>query len=193
MATNFIPDTNKFLLPEPPEWFMQGLFDYDPLLVLVPSRVKVLDESPAYLLCRRRLHSAGIGDVAMLDNLHPDTNMCYAHNLVPIGPLRFNNGASTFTANSLASLLADLKSRDTWAISGGPDGDSDKVWQAVELAELQQKQAQRAALKDGFYHRARDAYRSLKARTGQRNKRASDHHGVAPTPKSQGVILTDAT
>lgn len=189
---NWIPDTNRFKLPVPPQWFLQRLYDFDALLVLVPSRVKIKSESPAYLLCRRRQHSAGIGDVAMLDNKHPDTNMCYAHNIVPIGPLRFKKGGSTFTQAGCDSLLAELKGRDTWALSGGAHGDADAVWQAVEAHEAAAEAKQRADLKDSFYHRARDAWRSMKARSGQRNKRASDYHGVAPTQPSR-VILTDAT
>lgn len=192
---NYIEDSNRWNLPTPPDWFLKRLFDFDAQLVLIPSRKKVKKERPAYLLCRRRLHSAGLGDVAMLDNKHPDTNMCYAHNVVPIAPMRFTSNQVGFTEEGCASLLAELKSRDTWAITGGPEGNADKAWQAVEEAEAAQKRRERRSLRDMFYHRARDAYRSLKARTGQRNKRASDYHGHAVTPKpqpEQRVILTDA-
>lgn len=189
---NWIADTNRWKLPEPPAWFLQRLYDFDAQLVLVPSRICVEGETPAYLLCRRRQHSAGLGDVAMLDNKHPDTNMCYAHGVVPIGPLRFNNGATTFTEQGCTDLIKHLRSRDTWMLSGGPQGNPDKVWQEVEAAEARIAAKERADLRDSFYHRARDAWRSLKARTGQRNKRASDYHGVAPTPKKR-VTLTDAS
>ena len=190
---NYIEDTNRFHLPTPPEWFLKQLFDYDALLVLVPSRIKVKGEKPAYLLCRRRQHSAGLGDVAMLDNKHPDTNMCYAHGIVPIAPLRFNNGATGFTQQGCTSLINELKSRDNWAISGGPTGNADAIWQQVEANEAAEERKARMGMRDTFYHMARDAYRSLKARTGQRNKRASDYHGVARQPqREQRVILTDA-
>ena len=205
MAVNYIPDSNRFRLPEPPAWFLQGLYEFDPRLVIVPSRIKVKKEQPAYLLCMRRQYSAGLGDVAMLDNKHPDTNMCYAHGLLPIAPLRFKKGVKTFTQGGLNSLIADLKSRNTWALSGGPTGDTDKIWKDVEYAEEQAEQKRKTGLRDMFYHMARDAYRSLKARTGQRNRRASDYHGIArpqrnklpasPMPKppsGQRVILTDA-
>lgn len=182
MATaNWIPDANRFRLPEPPAWFLQRLWDFDPMLVLIPSRVAVKGETPAYLLCRRRQHSAGLGDVAMLDNKHPDTNMCYAHSVVPIGPLRFKDGTTTFTQGGCNALLAELKARDTWAVTGGHDGDVDALVDQIEAQERSVERKQRADLRDMFYHRARDAYRSLKARTGQRSKRASDYHGVART------------
>lgn len=191
---NWIPDSNRWNLPTPPDWFLKRLYDFDAQLVLIPSRKKVKSERPAYLLCRRRLHSAGLGDVAMLDNKHPDTNMCYQHNVVPIAPLRFKNNQVAFTEAGVNSLIEDLKSRDMWALSGGPDGNPDKIWDAVEYAELLQRRKDRRNLRDMFYHMARDAYRSLTARTGRRSKRASDFHGVARTPhkKEQRVILTDA-
>lgn len=193
---NFIPDMNRWKLPEPPAWFLKRLYDFDSMLVLVPSRIKVKGESPAYLLCRRRQHSAGLGDVAMLDNKHPDTNMCYALGVVPIAPLRFNRNVNQFTEKACEDLLAELRRRDQWAISGGHNGDADAVADAVEAAEAAAERKQRATMRDDFYHRARDAYRSMKARIGSRNKRASDYHGVARAPQpqpSQRVTLTDAT
>ena len=184
---NFIADVNTWKLPEPPEWFLKRLYDFDPLLLLVPSRVKVTGESPAYLLCRRRQHTAGLGDVAMLDNKHPDTNMCYGLGVIPIAPLRFKKNANQFTEAGCESLLRELRERDTWALSGGATGNADAVVDHVEAQEQLQTQAQQRALRDSFYYRARDAYRSLKARTGQRNKRASDFHGVAQsTPRVGG-------
>lgn len=195
---NWIPDSNRWGLPTPPSWFLQRLFDFDPLLVLVPSRKKVKKERPAYLLCRHRQYSAGLGDVAMMDNKHPDTNMCVALGVVPIAPLRFKQNQTNFTQQGLESLLADLRSRDTWAVTGGPMGNADALVDAIEDAENREKQKQHRNLWDSFYHRGRDAYRSLTARVGRRNKRASDFHGVARTPTStprtsQRVTLTDAT
>lgn len=190
-AVNWIADRNTFKLEEPPAWFMQGLYDFDHLLALVPSRVKA-----EYLLVRRRQLTAGLGDVAMLDNKSPDTYMCYSHGVLPIAPLRWkDNSARMWTQAALESLLTELRGRDAWALGGGPNGNPDAAWQAVEYAETLQERKEKTALKDKFYQLGRDAYRSLKARTGQRNKRASDYHGVARTqPKrSQGVILTDAT
>lgn len=191
--TNWIADDNPFNLPAPPEWFLKRLFDFDAQLVLIPSRREVLGVPPAYLLCRRRLYSANAGDVLMLDNKNPDTNMCFVHSVLPIAPLRFNNGATTFTETGCDSLLTELRSRDTWALTKAGGGNEDAAWEAVEAAEAAQKQKQRTNLREDFYHKARDAYRSLKARTGQRNKRASDTR-VAPTPpQPQRVTLTDAT
>lgn len=188
MAVNWIADTNSFKLEEPPSWFMQALYDFDHQLVLLPSRKKA-----EYLLARRRSLTAGMGDVAMLDNKAPDTYMCYTHGVIPIAPLRWkDNTAKVWSQTALDSLLAELRSRDAWALGGGPGGDPDAAWKAVEHTEALQERKEKRALREHFYHLGRDAYRSLKARTGQRNKRASDYHGVARDKQTGRVILTDA-
>lgn len=180
---NWIADTNDFGLESPPDWWLQQLLDFDRALVLLPSR-----KNPEYLLARRRELTAGLGDVAMLDNKQPDTNMCYQHHVLPIAPLKWKaNVARVWTQGALDSLLADLRSRDAWALGGGPGGNPDAAWMAVEANEAAEKRHDRAALRDKFYHMGRDAYRSLKARTGQRNKRASDYHGVARPTTATGT------
>jgi hypothetical protein len=190
--TGWIADTNRFKLERPPDWFLTGLVGYDANLVILPSRMR-----RQYLLCRRRQYTAGLGDVAMLDNKHPDTSMCFGHHVLPIAPLRWsktNTDAGMFTQANLASLIETLKSRDGWAVGGGPLAhDPDAVWKAVEAQEEAQDKKADRALWSQFYHMGRDAWRSYTARTGARNKRASDFHGVARTPRtSGGVILTDA-
>jgi hypothetical protein len=193
MTPNWIADTNRWNLTVPPEWFLQKLWNFDEQLVIVPSRNEpTKGEKPHYLLARRRQYSAGLGDVVALDNKHPDTNMCMVHGLIPIGPLRFKKGVNTFTEAGLVSLLDELASRDMWKITGRTK-DPDAAWKALEAAEAEEQARERRTWRDDMYHRARDAYRSLKARTGQRNKRASDYHGVARSPrKEQRVVLTDA-
>jgi hypothetical protein len=153
---------------------LQRFFDFDHMLVIAPSRLK-----REYLLCRRRQHSAGLGDVAMLDNKHPDTNMCIANRMMPIAPLKFGSSTVIWTESGVTNVLNQLRARDTWQLSGGPQGDPDAVVDAIEASEKAQEERERAAMIDGFRHRARDAWRSLLARTGLRNKRASDYHGVA--------------
>jgi hypothetical protein len=124
-----------------------------------------------------------------MDNKAPDTYLCYRHGLVPIAPLSFNNGASTFTEAGCESLLRELKARDTWRYEDG-----DAVVDAIEAQEAAKEAKERADLRDSFYHRGRDAWRSMTARIGARNKRASDYHGAARAPRTkQRVILTDAS
>lgn len=186
-ATNWIADTNPFGLEAPPDWWLQQLHNFDAQLVLLPSRWKA-----EYLLARRRQQTAGLGDVAMLDNQHPDTNMCYQHQVLPIAPLRWRGGvAMAWTQGSLTSLLDDLRRRDTWAHTEA-GRNPDAAWQAVEAKEAAQEARDRLDLRDKFYHMGRDAWRSMMARTGSRNKRASDgferKRQIASTPTGGRTI-----
>lgn len=188
---NYIRDHNRFNLSQPPEWWLSQLFNYDEMLVIVPSRF-----DRKYLLCRRRQHSAGLGDVAMLDNKHPDTNMCYTYHIVPIAPLKFRTKTPVWTQKTLDSLLQELQTRDTWAVTGGPaylapnpEQAEQKLIDHVEGFERYAKAKAHRDLRDMFYHRARDAWRSLQARAGWRNKRASDGHVVTRRPQPEQRII----
>lgn len=196
--SNWIPDTNRFKVEQPPDWFLTGLYNYDDQLVLLPSRMR-----RQYLLARKRKYTVGLGDVAMLDNKHPDTNMCYAHKVLPIAPLRWaktNTDAGAFTKQNLDSLLDTLRERDAWArgeemgIGGGPNvRNPDAIVDSIEAFEREEACKKDRAIWQNFHHMGRDAWRSLTARIGARNRRASDFHGVARKPQSeQRVILTDA-
>lgn len=179
---NWIEDINRWKLPQPPEWALGKLWDFDHMLVLIPSKMR-----REYLLARRRQYSAGMGDVALMENKHPDTNMCMAHNVMPIAPLRFKHGLIHWQAGAVDELLDELRRRDTWELTGGPDGrDPDAAWKVVEDHEASVEKRERHNLRDMFYHMARDAYRSLKARTGQRNKNAWDGNRLARVNAARG-------
>lgn len=192
---NWIADTNRWNLPQPPDFFLTGLHSYDDQLVIIPSRNR-----RQYLLTRRARLTAGLTDVAMHENKHPDTNMCYHYGVIPIAPLASRAGKEIeFTQQNLQSLLDTLKERDAWAkgeelgVGGGPNiRRVEAVADDVDLFDEKQEALKDKAIREGFYHQGRDAWRSLQARMGWRNKRASDYHGVARTQPSGGVILTDA-
>ncbi len=189
--TGWIEDTNPFKLERPPDWFLTGLVGYDSQLVLIPSRFK-----RQYLLCRRRQFTAGLGDVAMMDNKHPDTNMCYGYKVLPIAPLRWEKSKTDtgmFTQQNLQSLIETLKERDAWAVEGGgPDATNDyAVADKWMEAERTREKKQDQALWQKFYHMGRDAWRSYQARTGARNQHAQGFRKTKPR-KEQRVILTDA-
>ena len=187
-TVNWLPDSNRWNLPVPPPWFLKRLYDFDSMLVLIPSRKKVKGERPAYLLCRRRLHSAGLGDVAMLDNKHPDTNMCYQHSVVPIAPLRFKANQVAFTEPGCDSLIADLKARDMWA-NGGPD----KVADLLEAQEDADKKKIQAEPRDDLWNRSGDAWRSYQHRTGQSTIRTKDHHNPRTRQRNQTASSTSGS
>lgn len=159
--TNYIADQNRFSLPEPSEAALKSIYDFDAQLVVVPSRRK-----PIYMLCRRRLHSAGFGKLVMMDNRNPDVAMLYDHGLIDVAPL--TPLATMWSAGWVSQLLQELKARDIWAAGG-----AEKFIQIVEDAEAAAEIRKHKALHSDFEHRARDAWRSLQARTGQRNQRAS--------------------
>ena len=195
---NWIPDANRWKLAQPPDWFLAGLHSYDDQLVIIPSLNR-----RQYLLARRARLTAGLTDVAMLENKHPDTNMCYRHGVIPIAPLASRAGKEIeFTQGNLESLIATLKERDVWAkgeelgVGGGPNiRKAEAVADQMDAFDAAEEARKDKLLRESFYHQGRDAWRSLQARMGWRNKRASDYHGVAPTSQPQtsgGVILTDA-
>lgn len=200
---NWIPDTNRFKLEQPPDFFLAGLHNYDTQLVLLPSRMR-----RQYLLARRRGLTAGLGDVAMMDNKHPDTNMCYGYGVLPIAPLRWQKtqtDAGMFSQPNLDSLIATLRERDAWRLGdelgsgGGPHiRNPEAIADAIDAFDLAQERKVDRDTREMFYHQGRDAWRSLQARMGWRNKRASDAHGVArlpvipAPPTEQRVTLTDA-
>lgn len=161
----WIPDVNKFKLPEPPRAIQQALYDFDAQLVIIPSRV-----SRKFILARRRLYSAAFGKMVMTDP-HPDTQMLYDHGLVDVAPL---NWPGQWASGWVEQLIGELKARDIWR-AGGPE----QFIAMVEEYEAEAEIKKRRDLRDDFRHRAGDAWRSMQARIGARNKRASDYHGVA--------------
>ncbi len=183
---NWIEDENPFKLPQPPEWVLLKLWNFDERLVLVPSRRSKFRDKGEYILAIRQRYTAQEPEHKAIDlsAAHPDTNMLKVRGLIPIAPLHFRNGVA-WTEPNVDGLLAQLKARDTWALSGGPEH-GERAAEAVETHERGIERKEHANLRDKFYHMGRDAYRSLKARTGQRSKRASDYHGAAKLKSASG-------
>lgn len=168
MEPNWIPDRNPYSLSEPPQWWLTQLRAFDPLLVVVPSRTEA-----KYLLTRRLQYTFGLSELAIAAR-ETDTEMLVTLKLVPV--MQFTHEGVAWVQAGLTALLDELRRRDTWQFKDG-----DAAVDAVEAFERQEAQRQRAKMREDFGYRARDAWRSLQARTGQRSKRASDYHGVAPT------------
>ena len=162
---SWIADTNRFNLPEPPEWVQRAIYDFDAQLVIIPSRT-----ARQYILARRRLYSANYGQMVMTSPA-PNTQMFYDHGLIDVAPLKW---PGYWSQAWVGRLLSELRARDTWA-AGGPEN----FVKIVEDHEASAEIRKRRTMRDDFEHRARDAWRSLQARTGQRNRRASNYHGVA--------------
>lgn len=154
---NWINDNSH--MPEPPAWWLERLYFFDPKLVVIPSRQR----PGAYILARRPTHSQGLDPVVKwMRNEHaeipPDTMACHQHKVVPVC-LMYQVGS----AWSIDNILERLSAGDTWA-AGGADAFVDQIEEQEVVAE---KKAQRS-LWENMYQRGRDAYRSYTARTGSR-------------------------
>lgn len=149
--SNWIEDVNKFNLQPPPVWWLRKLADFDPSLVIVPSR-----QDCVYRLAQKRplnLPEHVVNDV--LFN-HSDTQMLATYSLVPVTTII----AKPNWSNPL--MFRELESRAPWRMGG-----ADKVLDALEEAEMREATQQRLATELNLEDRAKDGWRLLKAKTGQ--------------------------
>lgn len=152
---NYLITENPYNLIAPPAWWLQKLADYDAQLVVFPSRCR-----PAYILARRRSATLKMAEQDRLDknllrqSAGMDGDILADNNLVYVRHLLGN------TVRRL-EFFQWLKDADTW-IDGKPGAWANKL----ENAENEQAARQRALMISDIDHRARDAYRSYKARTG---------------------------
>ena len=169
---NYIADNVRMEVP--PLYFLQRLFDFDNMLVIVPSR----NVPFAYVIARRKQFSKGLSDKALEGTIQqPDTKMCLAYGLVPVC-LMYKTGPSW----DIDSIIRTLMARDMWA-HGGPD----KVADMLEAQEEAEKAKIRAETRADIYNRSLDGWRSYQARTGQTTNLFHDRH------KSRQERRTDQT
>jgi hypothetical protein len=170
---NWFPDTNKFMLPKPPAWWLKRLHDQDAELVVFPSRLR-----PAYILARRRSSSLAMPkSVALANDLDRmthagDGDVMAAHGLVHVENIL--GGFGNWTDN----IFHELRRRDIWAAGG-----ADKFNNLIVESEQAARDKQRKDMLDDIDHRSGDAFRSYQARTGQRNKHANDRGGRSPVAR----------
>lgn len=180
---NWIPDTNRFKLPEPPQWFLKMMWDQDPGLVIIPSRVK----PNTYLLGRRR---ALTNRVPMMKKMHNDLlrqtrgsdgDALAENNLVFVDTI-----SGTFGGAWNPALIQALKDRDLWRIGGEKYADN------LDQHDQDVRDKRRRVRADDMAHRTNDAYRSYQARSGQRTRPT-----IQPAKKSSssstagsGLVIT---
>ena len=164
---NWNPDGRR--IDAPPAYFLQRLYDFDAMLVLMPSR----EQPGAYVLGRRKQWGAGLTERA-IDAVYTkaDTKMAILNGCVPVCMV-FKPISGNWTPDS---LIAKLAARDIWAHGG-----ANKVADMLEAQEEAEKAATRAAIRDDLYNRSGDAWRSYQARTGQSSIK---FHDFLP-PKTQ--------
>lgn len=178
VGVNFYADNPRMAIP--PAWFLQRIYDYDAMLVMLPSRTKPF----AYVLARRRQFGAGISEKAIEDSITvSDTKMCLLYGLVPVC-LVIRHG-STWDADP---VIRSLQARDLWA-----QGGADKVADRLEAEEDAEREKTRQQTRETLWHLSGDAYRSYKRRTGQAvsmtdPRAASGHRASATRPPTSGSM-----
>ena len=147
---NWIEDENRFKLTSPPKWFLQRLKDFDPSLVILPSRQKM-----AYRLAQRRPPDPRISTVEKAFWQESDTRMLAGYALVPVCTI----SPTVNWDNPL--IFKDLEAKAPWMQGGAA-----KVIERLEAEE---------AVRDGKVHdyskalmhdRAVDAWSLLRKKMG---------------------------
>ncbi len=178
VGVNYLPDNPGMAIP--PAWFLQRIYDYDAMLVLLPSRTRPF----AYVLARRRQFGAGLTDKAIEDSITvSDTKMCLLHGLVPVC-LLFRNGSSW----DADAVIRSLAARDLWAVGG-----ADKAADMLEAQEDAEKAKLRKEIRDDMWNRSGDAWRSYQRRTGQAvslsSSQAGQGHRIPNRPATSGSTV----
>lgn len=130
MAPNWICDENKFSLAGPPSWWLRGLWEFDPSLVVIPSR-----QGFFYRLAQRRkptLSSKIVNDALFAES---DTKMLARYHLIPVTTIMA-------TACWHPSMFETLRNRAPWRMGG-----AEEVIKQVETQD-QQAEIDKALLQD---------------------------------------------
>jgi hypothetical protein len=148
-SLNFVQEENPFGLSSPPNWFLEDLWNFDPCLVIFPSKEEAL-----YRLARRAEHGAPV--VRLLTG-RPDTGIFVKHRLVPVTSILPSPMVQWGPV-----LLKDLAERDIRRQGGfkraaslldQQDADADAKWHRENA--------------DGAEVRARASWRGQKWTNGQ--------------------------
>jgi hypothetical protein len=159
----------------PPQYFLQRLYDFDAMLVLMPSR----EQPGAYVLGRRKQWGPGITESA-IDAVYskPDTKMAIINGTVPVCMV-FKPVNGSWNPDP---LIRTLMARDIWAHGG-----ADAVADMLEAQEDAEKAAALEVSRKNIWDRSGDAWRSYQARTGQSTIRFHDFLPTRHSASSPGA------
>lgn len=155
---NYLSTENPFKLADPPDWWLQQLFDQDAQLVVFPSRHRM-----AYILARRRHFSSAMAEMDVLDksllrqSAGLDGDILANHNLIYVRHLIGNTVRRP-------QIFQWLRDNDLLA-----QGGADTVSRRLEDGEADIASQKRRQFADQTEYRAQDAWRSYQARTGRRS------------------------
>lgn len=174
--TNFIVDKNRFALAAPPKWFLLKLHEYDPSLVIVPSR-----QGFYYRLAQRRKPS--LKDQIAYDAMkeQADTAMLMSHSLIPV---------TTILANPRwdnPMIFTELTRRAPWRMGGAEE--YEKLVIAQDKAEEDAKQAEIDNMLDVLAKDSAGLYGKLTGvRTAMWSPRTPSR-APKPAERAPGVVI----
>lgn len=151
---NYIPDTNRFKLAGPPQWWLAKLWDFDNSLVVVPSR-----QDCVYRLAQRRklILSDRIVQEALFNQ--SDTKMLASYSLVPVTTI-------IATANWSNPLMFEtLRNRAPWRMGG-----ADKVNAMLDEQDQKEVIDANAKIDEHSTYLAKDAWNLYLKKIGLRSQ-----------------------
>lgn len=179
MLPNFIRDENPFNLAPPPKWFLKQLMEFDPSLVIVPSR-----QGFYYRLAQRRklqLTEQVVNEALFAQS---DTKMLASHSLVPVTTILANPN----WGNPI--LFQELRDRCPHM-----NGGAEKVIKAIEDREFEAHLKKLAETDENLTYLSKDAWKYYNIKIGTRTGMYSPKVTRDPyksEPVSQGLILPNS-
>lgn len=164
MSTNYIPDENKYKLAGPPKWWLSSLHEFDPTLVIVPSR-----QGFYYRLAQRK--RLNLAEKMTQDSLwqESDTRMLATYGLIPVTTI-------LATANwSNPFLFEELRRRSPTRMGG-----AEKVTQQLEAQEAAEEVKKNALIDERNTYVAKDAWKLYLKKIGLRSQMWSPTIKSAP-------------
>lgn len=150
---NYIQDSNPFQLAGPPDHFLRGLWEFDPSLVVVPSR-----QGFYYRLAQRRRPNLTTSIVNEALFKESDTKMLASYNLIPVTTIL----ATVNWGNPL--FFEQLRLRAPWRLGG-----TDKVVSQIEAQEAQKEMDKRNMTDEHLTYLSKDAWRLYNKKIGVRS------------------------
>jgi len=175
---NYIEDTNPFHLAGPPTYFLRQLWEFDPSLVVVPSRQEFM-----YRLAQRRTLRLKEALVHDLMKEQADTRMLASYGLIPVTTI-------LATANwGNPGLFTELASRAPWRMGGAA-----KVNEMLEAQDRAEVLTKRAQVDEHLDYLSKDAWKYYQKRIGTRSHLWSPTTpSTAPTSQAHAVHTTSKT
>ena len=168
---NYIPDVNRFKLAGPPTWFLRQLWDFDPSLVIVPSR-----QGFYYRLSQRR--KLNLSEKIVQEALwnESDTQMLASYNLVPVTTI-------VATANwGNPYIFVELANRAPWRMGG-----ADAVNRQLDEQDQKDDLDKRVKTDEHLTHLGKDGWQLYRKKIGLGRSYSTERSGPQ-IPKPTGQV-----